>query len=155
MVKYNRQWKLCSIVLAAMWAICPAQVLAQVAVEKVIQARQANYFLMGQQMARINATIKGDLAFDKASLQLSAEALDVLGRLVQGSYPPGSDQGSTKAKSEIWKDMARFKQLALESQGEVGKLKETIQRGELAAIKGAYGNASKSCKSCHDVFKAQ
>lgn len=155
MMKLNQQGRALvalGLILCTAW---PGQADAQMAPEKVIRARQSSYFLMGQQMAHISATVKGDLAFDKVSLQLSAEALDVLDRLVENSYPPGSDQGTTRAKPDIWKEMARFKQLAHESQVEVGKLKEAINRGDLAVIKSAYGNASKSCKNCHDAFKAQ
>lgn len=135
-------------------ACAPAQAQPfQVAPEKALQARQAGYYLMGQQMARINATIKGDVAMDKPALQFSAEVLDLMGRLVQDNYVPGSDQGKTQAKPAIWKEMQRFKQLGQESQAEVVKLKEAIARGDMAAIKTAYGNTGKSCKTCHDLYK--
>jgi len=135
-------------------ACLPMLVAAQAVPEKAIRARQASYFLMGQQMARINATVKGDLPFDKPSLQTSAEALDLIGRLVVDHYPPGSDQG-TKAKPEIWKEAARFQQLAQASQTDAAKLRAAVHGGELGAIKVAYGATSKSCKACHDAFKAQ
>jgi cytochrome c556 len=133
----------------------PALASAQSAPERAIKARQASYYLMGHQMARINATVKGDLPFDQPSLQMSADLLDLAGRMVGESFPAGSDQGSTKAKPEIWKEAPRFRQLALASQAEVVKLKAAVQGGELAAIKAAYGATSKSCKACHDVFKDQ
>lgn len=129
-----------------------AQVLAP---EKAIRARQAGYFLMGQQMARINATVKGDLPFDKSAMQISAEALELISRMVTDNYPPGSDQGTTKAKPEVWKEAPRFKQLALDSQSEAAKLKAAVHGGDMSAIKAAYGATSKSCKNCHDAFKAQ
>jgi len=129
-----------------------AQVLAP---EKAIRARQAGYFLMGQQMARINATVKGDLPFDKSAMQISAEALELISRMVTDNFPPGSDQGTTKAKPEVWKEAPRFKQLALDSQSEAAKLKAAVHGGDMSAIKAAYGATSKSCKNCHDAFKAQ
>ncbi|MEN9868591.1 MAG: hypothetical protein RL748_4181 [Pseudomonadota bacterium] len=146
---------ICTLLLTCITHCLPtlAQGSLPIAPEKALQARQASYFLMGQQMARINATIKGDLAFDKPAMQLSADALDMLGRLVQENYVPGSDQGNTRAKAGIWKEMPRFKQMAQESQVEIVKLREAIYRADLAAIKTAYGNTSKSCKNCHDTFK--
>lgn len=129
-----------------------AQVIAP---EKAIRARQAGYFLMGQQMARINATVKGDLPFDKSAMQISAEALELISRMVTDNFPPGSDQGTTKAKPEVWKEAPRFKQLALDSQSEAAKLKAAVHGGDMSAIKAAYGATSKSCKNCHDAFKAQ
>jgi cytochrome c556 len=143
------------LALAIAAAALPALVSAQSAPERAIRARQASYYLMGHQMARINATVKGDLPFDQPSLQMSAELLDLVGRTVGENFPAGSDQGTTKAKADIWKETPRFRQLAQASQAEVLKLKAAVQGGELAAIKAAYGATSKSCKACHDVFKDQ
>lgn len=123
--------------------------------EKAIKARQAGYYLMGVQMARINATVKGDLPLDKASLQTSAEALELIGRLVADHFPPGSEQGETKARPELWKEMAKFRQLQQASQGEAVKLKAAVNSGDMALIKTAYGATTKSCKACHDAYKAQ
>jgi cytochrome c556 len=122
--------------------------------EKAIKARQAAYFLMGQQMARINATIKGDMPFDKQELQLNAHSLELLSRLVVDNYPAGSDQGS-KAKPEVWKDAARFRHLAEAMTLETGGLKNAISNGDLPLLKAAYGKVSQSCKACHDNFKAR
>ncbi len=142
--------------MAALALATPQWSSAQTAPEKTIRARQSAYYLMGQQMATINATVKGDLTFDKASMDASAEALEVLSRLVGSQFPAGSDQGApNKAKPEIWKEMPRFKQLGLDAQVEVVKLRAAVRSGDLAAIKAAYGATSKSCKACHDPFKAQ
>lgn len=132
-----------------------AETQAQAMPEKAIKVRQSGYYLMGAQMARINATLKGDLPFDQASLALSADALELLGRIVTDHYPPGSDLGNTRAKADVWKDASRFKDLAVASQGEALKLKTAIHGGDLDVIKKAFGATSKSCKACHDVFKAQ
>jgi cytochrome c556 len=121
--------------------------------ERAIKARQATYFLMGQQLGKINATIKGDLPFDKASLEFSADLLEMLSKLAPQFYPAGSDQGATKAKSDIWKDLAKFNKLAQDSQVEAGKLKAIVATGDIARIKAAYGATSRSCKSCHDPYK--
>lgn len=143
---------LMSLIIGACWA---AQTLAESSQEKAIRARQAAYHVMGHQMGLINAVIKGDLPFDKASLKLRAQTVDLVGRLVGENFPVGSDKGNTKAKPNVWKDAARFKELALASQVETAKLLAALDQGELDEIKSAYGSASKSCKSCHDEFKAK
>lgn len=134
-------------------AAAPAGAAGEAAPEKLIKARQSAYFLMGQQMARINATVKGDLPFDKPALGLSAEALEVMSRIVADQFPAGTDQGNTRAKPEVWKDQAKFKQLMVASQTEASKLKTAVHGGDLAAIKAAYGSTSRACKACHDSFK--
>jgi cytochrome c556 len=127
----------------------------QASAEKAIKVRQSSYYLMGHHMARINAALKGDAPFDKASLEGSATVLELLGRLVSDHYPPGSDSGNTRAKPEVWKESARFKQLGQASQAESAKLLAAVQAGNLDAIKTAYGATTKSCKTCHDSFKSQ
>lgn len=136
-------------------ACVPAVASAQSATEKAIRARQSSYFLMAQQMARIQSTLKGEQPFDKAALATSAEAVELMGRLAVDYFPPGSDQGSTKAKPEIWKETPRFKQMAQASQGEAAKLKAAVHGGDIDAIKAAYGAVSKSCKACHEAYRAQ
>jgi len=131
------------------------QTAAEGAQGKAIRARQSAYHVMGHQMGLINAVIKGDLPFDKASLKLRAQTVDLVGRLVGENFPTGSDKGETKAKPNVWKDAQRFKELAVASQAETAKLLAAADKGELDDIKSAYGSASKSCKSCHDEFKAK
>ena len=129
---------------------------AESATEKAIRARQSSYYLMGHQMARIGATLKGDLAFDKAALETSADAVDVISRLVLDYFPAGSDQGgSTKARPEIWKETPRFRQMAQALQAESAKLKAAVHGGDLDAIKAAFGATAKSCKACHDAYRVQ
>lgn len=140
-------------VLCLVLAAAPAGAAGEAAPEKLIKARQSAYFLMGQQMARINATVKGDLPFDKPALGLSAEALEVMSRIVADQFPAGTDQGNTRAKPEVWKDQAKFKQLMAASQTEASKLKAAVHGGDMAAIKAAYGSTSRACKACHDSFK--
>jgi cytochrome c556 len=156
-MKSSRTASVAAAVLAGVLlpAQAPAQEQPHGSPEKAIKARQSGYYLMGAQMARINATLKGDLPFDQASLALSAEALELLGRIVTDHYPPGSDQGNTRAKGDVWKDASRFRELAAASQGAAVDLKTAVHGGDLRAIKTAYGAASKSCKACHDVFKSQ
>lgn len=146
----------CSALATVILAVCsPALAAGELAPEKAIRARQSAYFLMGQQMARINATVKGDLPFDKPALESSAEALDAVSRIATDYFPVGSDQGDTKAKPNVWKEAPRFQQLAQASQADTAKLKAAVRAGDLNAIKAAFGATGQSCKACHDSFKAQ
>lgn len=127
---------------------------AQSAPEKAIKARQSGYYLIGVQMALINATAKGELAYDKVAMQHSAELLSLLSKEVLNHFPAGSEQGgATKAKPEVWKDSTRFKQLGEASHEETLKLKTSVATGDLAAIRLAYRSTAKSCMACHDSFK--
>jgi cytochrome c556 len=149
--------KKCNTVSAVLAGVLLAAALpalaAQMSPEKSIKTRQSAFFLMGQQMGHINATVKGELPFDKPNLLASAELLELLSRVAVQNFPAGSDQGMTKAKPEVWKDTGRFRQLADDMTAETTKLRTAINGGDLAQIKAAYGSTGHSCKSCHDAFK--
>jgi cytochrome c556 len=151
---FRSAWAARGVLVAAGLLAFPVAASFQQAPERTIKARQSAYFLMGQQMARFNATLKGDLAFDKPSLQLSADTLELLSRVVVDQFPAGSDQAPTRAKPDVWKDPAKFRQLGEATHAEAMKLKQAVASGDMAALKLAYSGTTRSCKMCHDQFKA-
>ena len=70
------------------------------------------------------------------------------------AFGPGTDLGhDTKAKPEIWKEKAKFDDLTKKMQDSVAKLATAAKSGEEAQVKAAFGEAAKSCKTCHDDFR--
>ena len=53
------------------------------------------------------------------------------------------------------KDAAKFKTAADTMVTEIGKLDAAAKSGNLDAIKAAMGATGKSCKACHDDFRAE
>ena len=71
------------------------------------------------------------------------------------AFIDGSDKGETNAKSEIWKQRAKFDAAALKMQEDVAKLNAAAKTGSLDAIKAAAGAVGQSCKACHDDYQAK
>lgn len=136
-------------------ALVGAHALAEVPVERAIKYRQSAYFLMGQQFSQMNLMLKGDRPYDKASIELNAETLEVLSRIAFDAFPAGSDTGATKAKPEIWKQADKFKQLAQSAQGELVKLHAAAKAGDQQLIRQHFNDVRKSCAACHDQFKSK
>ncbi|MEY3116792.1 MAG: hypothetical protein RL629_611, partial [Pseudomonadota bacterium] len=67
----------------------------------------------------------------------------------------GSDKGDTRAKPEIWKDAAKFKDAADKMQAELVKVSAAAKQGNLDALKTAFGPAGGTCKNCHDNFRKE
>jgi cytochrome c556 len=68
-------------------------------------------------------------------------------------FGPGTDTGApTKAKPEIWKEQAKFKQLQEALRVETGKLASVAGSG-LDGLKGQLGATGKACTNCHDDFR--
>jgi cytochrome c556 len=69
------------------------------------------------------------------------------------AFGEGTDKGETRAKPEIWKESAKYKEAADKMQVEMGKLNVAAKAGNIDALKAAFGPAAASCKACHDNFR--
>ena len=124
--------------------------------EDAIRYRQSALNLIGNHTVRIGAVVKGDKPFNAAEVQQSAALIETLSKLPWEAFGPGTEQGgNTKAKPDIWKDPAKFKQAAENMQAEAAKLSAAAKSGNLDQVKAAFGGLGKSCKACHDDFRAK
>jgi len=121
--------------------------------EDAVKYRQSAMALMGNHMGRINAQLKSGSP-NIQTIQSSAALVETLSKLPFEAFIPDSDMvANTKAKPEIWKDSAKFKQLAEKMQGEVSKLAAVAKGGDAKAIQTQFGAVGQACKSCHDDYQ--
>lgn len=123
--------------------------------EDAIKYRQGSMFVMGQHFGRIGAMANGRVPFDAAAAQANADVVVALSKLPFAGFGDGTDKGTTKAKPEIWTKRADFDASAKKMQEDVVKLQAAAKSGNLDQLKAAFGDAGKTCKSCHDDFRAQ
>ena len=83
----------------------------------------------------------------------SADAADFVAHLPWAAFGEGTDKGDTRAKPEIWKEPAKFKELADKMQTEMSKLAVAAKAGNMDGIKAGVGAVGGSCKACHDVYR--
>jgi cytochrome c556 len=121
--------------------------------EDAIKYRQAAFQLLGNHFGHLGGMATGRTPFDAAGAAADAEVLAVVAKLPARGFVPGSDTGNTKAKPEIWKEQAKFKEMNDKMVAEVGKLAVAAKGGNLDQIKAAFGPAAQSCKACHDQFR--
>jgi len=76
-----------------------------------------------------------------------------MSKLPWPAFVEGTDKGDTKAKPEIWKDAAKFKEASEKMQFEVVKLNVAAKSGKVDDIKTAAGAVGAACKACHDQFR--
>lgn len=121
--------------------------------EMAVEYRQSAMFLMGNHLGRIKAQLdvsKPDLNVVRAS----ALVIDELKSLPFEAFLPGTDKvEESAAKPEIWTDAERFKKLAGEMQDRVAELDTVAKAGDVAAIRKAFEDTGKACKSCHEDFR--
>lgn len=142
-----------SFVLAAACALLATPAGAQFAKpEDAVKYRQSVMFLQSQHFGRVAAMASGRVPYDPAVAAANAAVLADISKLAwQGSYAPGTEGG--KAKPEIWKETAKFKELSDKLVVETGKLDAAAKTNSLDAIKAAVAGVGGTCKSCHDSFR--
>lgn len=153
----NRQSTLASMVAAVTVLLAPLAAQAQFQkAEDAIEYRQGAFFVMGQHFGRIGAMANGKAPFDAKAAAENAAIVQQMSRLPFAAFGPGTEKGhDTKAKPGIWQQQDKFKDLAGKMQDEVAKLDVAAKGGKEDEIKAAFGNAAKSCKACHDEYRAK
>ena len=121
--------------------------------EDAVKYRQSAMFLQSQHFGRIAAMASGRVPFDQAAAVANADVLAVVARLPWAAYGPGTEGG--KAKPEIWKEQAKFKELDERLMADTEKLAAAAKAGNLDALKAAVASVGETCKTCHDAFRSR
>jgi len=144
--------RLAPLVLAAASVLVAAPASAQFAkTEDAVHYRQSAMFLQSQHFGRIAAMANGRVPFDAAAAQANADLVATISKLPWAGFAPGTEGG--KAKPEIWKEQAKFKELSDKLQAETDKLAVAAKGGNLDAIKAQVAQTGDTCKACHDAFR--
>lgn len=121
--------------------------------ERAVDYRQSAFTLMGNHMGRIFQVVSGKAPYDKDAVIRSAEIVEFAGRLPFEAFGAGTDLMESKAKPSIWKEDAKFRQLAQDMQAENVKLVAAAKTGNLDTIRTQFRVTVKTCDSCHDAFR--
>ncbi|MBV5309365.1 cytochrome c [Chromatium okenii] len=127
--------------------------------EDQIEFRQAGYSFMAWNMIKIKDNLQGEFNQDQvanAANVISAIANSGMGAL----FGPGTDQAAgghkTRAKPELFKpeNGEEVGRLAREFIDAADNLAEVAAEGDKDAVQTAFGDLGKTCKNCHEKFRA-
>ena len=121
--------------------------------EDAIKYRKAGFTIMSAHFGRVGAMATGKAPYDVKAAVENVDIAVAMSKLHWAAFPEGSDKGETRAKPEIWKDSAKFKEAADKMQAELVKLSAAAKVGNVDALKTAFGPAASTCKNCHDNFR--
>ena len=121
--------------------------------EDAIKYRKASFTVMSAHFGRLGAMASGRAPYDAKAAADNADTVSALAKLPWAAFGEGTDKGETRAKPEIWKESAKFKEASDKMQAEIVKLNVAAKAGNLDALKAAFGPAGASCKACHDNFR--
>lgn len=123
--------------------------------EDAVKYRKAAFTVMGAHFGRLGAMAQGKVPFDAKTAAENAEVVADVAKLPWAAFGEGTDGGETKAKPEIWKQGAKFKEYSDKLQAESVKLAAAAKTGREDAFKAAFTATAGTCKTCHDDFRAK
>ena len=123
--------------------------------EDAVKYRQSVMTVMGNHFGRIGAMVNGRAPFDAKVAQDSAHVVATMSTLPWPAFTPDTEALKTRAKTEIWKEGAKFKESYEKLMAETVKLEAAAKSGNLDSIKTAFGATGGSCKNCHDSFQVK
>jgi cytochrome c556 len=123
--------------------------------EDAAKYRQSVMTVMGTHFGRIGAMVNGRVPFDAKAAQDSAHIVATMSTLPWPAFTPDTEVLKTRAKPEIWKEGAKFKESYEKLMADTIKLEAAAKTGNLDSIKTAFGATGGSCKNCHDSFQAK
>jgi cytochrome c556 len=145
-----KSWTLAAAALLA----CGSAAAQFKGADDAIEYRQGALGVMGHHFGVIGAMASGKLPFDARAAQANADLVVTLSRLPWPAFVPGSDQGDTNARPEVWSQADRFKADAQKLQDAAVKLAAAAAKATKPDdLKAAFGAAADTCKSCHDDFR--
>lgn len=94
---------------------------------------------------------------DLAAVRTHSATVARLAPEVSSWFPPGTgpDVGKTRAKPAIWDKPEDFAARTRAFQAAALAFDRTAKSGDVAAIKASFGEVGKTCKGCHDPYRAE
>jgi cytochrome c556 len=121
--------------------------------EDAVKYRKAAFSVTAAHFGRMGAMAQGKAPFDAKIALENAEIVANMAKLPWHAFGEGTETSETKAKPEVWKQPAKFKEAADKLQAESIKLVAATKTGKEDAFKAAFTATAGTCKACHDDFK--
>ena len=123
--------------------------------EDAVKYRQSALFVMSQHFGRIGAMANGRVPYDAKSAVDNAEVVAEMAKLPWSGFVANTDGLSQKAKADIWKEQAKFKEHNEKLVGETTKLLAAAKTNNLDNLKTAFASTAGTCKACHDTYRKE
>ena len=95
---------------------------------------------------------------DLAAIRAAAAKIDELAGKSSGWFPPGTGQDvlhKTRALPAIWEKPQDFASKDQGLQHAAQALKAAADSGDIGAIQARFADLGKTCKACHDSYRAE
>ncbi len=123
-------------------------------VEQAIEYREGVMEVLGWNMKRMSAMLKGAEPWDGATFARRARDLNAAAHLdLLAGFPEDSVSDESDARDEIWLDWEKFTAGLDRLRERSARLAEVATGNDRQAMARALGEVGKSCKGCHKAFR--
>jgi cytochrome c556 len=137
--------------LVALAAVSVGYAGIAVGQDTAIPARQEIMKMNSATMKKIGDMVKGTTPFNATE---AADGMKIIAdNMTQfpSLFPPGSDQGDTKAGPAIWSDTAGFQAAAAKLVTDAKAAQEAA--GSLETFSPAFEQVGSNCAACHKIYR--
>lgn len=122
----------------------------------VTEFRQAIFTLVKSNVGILGAMNKGAIPFDAEAMQTNAMRIEQLSLMLQDYFATDTSgfDVETAALDKVWKNQADFNDKINALTLAASNLNKVAKAGDASKYKPAIGQIFKSCKGCHDNYKA-
>jgi len=129
------------------------EALAQAKPDVLVKQRQAAMTLQGKYLGPIGAMLKGTIPYNADTVALNATYLENLARMPWDGFTAATSGEKSKAKPDVYKEMAKFTAAADLLVAETTKLGAAARAKNEAGVRATFGGVAKACGSCHDAYR--
>lgn len=123
-------------------------------IERAVEYRQSLMTVLGWNMKSMGAMLKGKQPYEPALFTRRARDLNAAAHLdLSAGFPEDSVNDESDAKDEIWLDWEKFLSKLDAMREKSDALARIADSNDMNAVRKAYSELGKSCKSCHKAFR--
>lgn len=137
-------------------AALPSEPVAKDKAAAFMRERHEKYEAIGDAMKVVSRELKSDNP-DLAAVRQRATQIEAFAQQVPSLFPPGTgpEAGKTEAKADIWRNPDDFLAKSRDFAAAAKAFRTAAQGSDLAAMRAAHGELGKTCKACHDLYRAE
>ena len=124
--------------------------------EPLQSLRQSYFALLGMTFAPMGDMVKGKIEWDATRFSWLADDLHHAAQFqVERGFAPGTEQGTTRAKPNIWSNMDDFQSKLNDFRAAAASLAEIATEGDPGSSREQFVATGGTCKACHDEYKSK
>jgi cytochrome c556 len=124
--------------------------------KSAIEFRQSIFQLVKSNIGPLGAMAKGRIPMNEAVIETNALRMEQLSLMITDYFKADTRGAGVKsgALDKIWDDQAGFAQKTQDFTAASAALLSTVKAKDTANYKSAIAGVGKTCKACHDDYKA-